>query len=176
MIASRLAAASLALSLTVGAMPAQAQSNADPEEIASAVRFGLPALFEGYRTRCSATLSPEGFVAQNAERLAAKFADGADARWSEAKGALLSLGADEGLEPDLVAGMPDEALKPFVTGILQQMAATEIQPDQCSDVERGLEVRLAHVAREIAAATRAGGGHDVESHALLESAQAGDVS
>ena len=140
MIASRLAAASLSLSLTVGAMPAQAQSNADPEEIASAVRFGLPALFEGYRTRCSATLSPEGFVAQNAERLAAKFADGADARWPEAKGALLSLGTDEGLEPDLVAGMPDEALKPFVTGILQQMAATEIQPDQCSDVERGLEL------------------------------------
>ena len=118
MIASRLAAASLSLSLTVGAMPAQAQSNADPEEIASAVRFGLPALFEGYRTRCSATLSPEGFVAQNAERQERAL----------------------GLGPDLVAGMPDEALKPFVTGILQQMAATEIQPDQCSDVERGLEL------------------------------------
>ena len=72
--------------------------------------------------------------------LAAKFAEGADAHWLEAKSALLALGADDGMDPAMIAGMPDEALKPFVVAFVQQMAATEIKPDQCQDIERGLEL------------------------------------
>lgn len=122
------------------AAPAQAQPQLDPAQIESAVRFGLPALFEGYQARCSAQLSPDGYVARNADRLAAKFAQGADAHWAEARGALVALGSDDGMDPAMISGMPDEALKPFVTALLQQMAATEIKSDQCLDIARGLEL------------------------------------
>ena len=129
-----------ALPLAFSAMPAQAQQELDPAQIESAVRFGLPALFEGYQARCAAQLAPGGYIARNADRLAAKFAEGADAHWLEAKSALLALGADDGMDPAMIAGMPDEALKPFVVAFVQQMAATEIKPDQCQDIERGLEL------------------------------------
>lgn len=130
-----------ALPLVSAAVPAQAQQELDPARIESAVRFGLPALFEGYRARCSAQLSPDGYVARNADRLAAKFAQGADAHWPEAKAALLTLGGDDsGMDPAMIAGMPDEALKPFVVAFLQQMVATEVKPEQCLDIARGLEL------------------------------------
>ena len=44
------------------------------------------------------------------------------------------------MDSAMLAEMPDDALKPFVTALLQQMVATEIKPAQCVDVERGLEL------------------------------------
>lgn len=129
------------LPLAFAAAPAQAQQELDPAQVESAVRFGLPALFEGYRATCAAELAPAGYVARNADRLAAKFAQGADAHWPEAKAALLTLGGDDGgMDPAMISGMPDEALKPFVVAFLQQMVATEIKPEQCTDIARGLEL------------------------------------
>jgi len=128
------------LALMFLAVPANAQTGPSGPEIEGAVRFGLPALFAGYRATCSAQLSPDGYVAQNADRLVAKFADGADAHWPAAKAALSTLGDDQGMDSAMLAQMPDDALKPFVTALLQQMVATEIKPTQCIDVERGLEL------------------------------------
>lgn len=133
-------AAAAALPFTLVAAPAQAQADLSAAQIEAAARFGLPALFEGFRVTCQAELADDGYVARNAARLSAKFADGADAHWPEARDAMFALGGEEGLDPDMLAGMPDEALKPFVTSLLQQMAATELEPAQCPDVERGLEL------------------------------------
>ena len=44
------------------------------------------------------------------------------------------------MDPAMIAGMPDEALKPFVVAFLQQMVATEVKPEQCLDIARGLEL------------------------------------
>lgn len=135
---ARTALASLALAFFT--MPANAQGGTSSSEIEGAVRFGLPALFEGYRASCSAQLSPDGYVAQNADRLAAKFTEGADAHWPAAKATLSTLSNDQGMDSAMLADLPDEALKPFVTALLQQMVAAEIKPSQCIDVERGLEL------------------------------------
>ena len=142
-----LASAALAsLSLTLASAPAHAQFEpgatdiASAADIESAVRFGLPALFAGFRATCSAELADDGYVARNTDRLAAKFAQGADAHWPAAKEALFTLGKDEGLNRELLGEMPDDALKPFVTALLQQMVATDVKPAQCTDIERGLEL------------------------------------
>lgn len=138
---AHLASAALAaLSLTLLSAPAHAQSQPGGAEIESAVRFGLPALFAGFQATCSAELADDGYVARNADRLAAKFAQGADAHWPAAKEALFMLGEDEGLDREMLGEMPDDALKPFVTALLQQMVATEVKPAQCTDIERGLEL------------------------------------
>lgn len=128
------------LALAFFALPANAQTGPSGPEIESAVRFGLPALFNGFQATCSAQLAPDGYVARNADRLVAKFAEGADAHWPAAKAALSTMGNDQGVDSAMLAEMPDDALKPFVTALLQQMAASEIKPTQCVDVERGLEL------------------------------------
>jgi hypothetical protein len=128
------------LALAIFAMPANAQVRPSGPEIEGAVRFGLPALFNGFRATCSAQLAPDGYVALNADRLLAKFAEGADAHWPAAKAALSTLGDDQGMDSAMLAEMPDDALKPFVTALLQQMVVAEIKPTQCVDVERGLEL------------------------------------
>ncbi|RXZ66089.1 hypothetical protein [Pelagerythrobacter rhizovicinus] len=134
-----LASAALAsLPLAISTPPVHARP--DGETIESAVRFGLPALFAGFQATCSTELANDGYVARNGDRLAAKFTQGADIHWPAAKDALLTLGKGEGMDREMLAGMPDEALKPFVTALLQQMVSTEIKPSQCADVERGLEL------------------------------------
>lgn len=133
-------AAMASLSLMLLAAPAQAQPEPGGTGIQSAVRYGLPALFAGFRATCSAELADDGYVARNADRLAAKFAQGADAHWPAARETLFMLGQDEGMDREMLREMPDDALKPFVTALLQQMVATEVKPAQCPDIERGLEL------------------------------------
>lgn len=135
-----LTCASLVLPLALWAAPALAEPDLSGPEVESAVRFALPALFDGFRSTCSTELSPDGYVALNADRLAVKFAEDADAHWPEAKEIMFELGTDQGVDKEMLVEMPDDALKPFVTAILVQMAATKIEPAQCIDIERGLEL------------------------------------
>jgi len=136
-----IASAALAsLAFTLSTASAHAQSEPDAAEIESAIRFGLPALFAGFQATCTSQLADDGYVARNADRLTVKFAEGADAHWPAAKDALFTLGGKQGMDRDMLSEMPDDALKPFVTALFQQMVATEIKPTQCTDVERGLEL------------------------------------
>jgi hypothetical protein len=123
------------------ASAAQAQADMSAAQIESAVRFGLPSLFAGYRATCAAELSPQGYVTRNAARLEAKFADGSDAYWPAAREALMGMGGEQQeIDPAMLEQMPDDVLKPFVTTLIEQKVATEIKPAQCSDIERGLEL------------------------------------
>ena len=124
------------------AVPVNAQPrDLDPEAVAAATRYALPLAFDGYRTACAAEISSDGYVAQNSERLAAKFEEGSEQAWPAAKNLLVSMAAEDG--GDMVAffgAMPDETLKPFVDGIIEVMIAQEIKTENCSDIERGLEL------------------------------------
>lgn len=130
------------------AWPAAAQDRSDrppvdPDTATSAMRYALPHMFGEVRQACADHLASDGFLALNGDRLAAKFADGADAHWPSARDFLIAMsqeetGADEGT--DLLADLPDEALKPFVDGIVATMLSSEIKSADCATVEHFLEL------------------------------------
>lgn len=140
-ISRALTGVALALA-ALSATPASAQLNdLSPKEIEAITKYGLPVAFDGFRQRCASQLSPDGFVMINEGRLEQKFAQGAQNAWPEAKSVLLNIASrDSDGASEMLAGLPDEALRPFVDGMVANLVAQEIKPEQCSDIERGLEL------------------------------------
>ncbi len=135
---TRALAATLALAAV---QPALAQDAPDTEAFEAAALYALPHLLSGLRASCSDRLAPSGYLGTRGEALQAKFARGAEGSWSAAKVVLLELGAEK--DPEMAQAfstLPDESLRPFVDGLLTTIVATEIKPEQCGDVERGLEL------------------------------------
>jgi hypothetical protein len=132
----------LAPVLALVAAPLSAQAEPTPRQIEAATRYALPHLFEGFVATCSDTLASDGYVMAQGDRLGAKFAQGADDAWPEAKQALLKIatqrGGDDADGLAMFAQLPDENLRPLVDGLLFAVVASELKQAQCQDVERGL--------------------------------------
>lgn len=126
----------------LAAAPLAAQpADLDPQTVSAAARYALPLAFDGFLTTCSAELDENGYALSNEGRLTAKFSDGVDAAWPQAKTALMQLGGDQGDGmSDLIGMLDDEQLRPFVDGIIETMVAGEIKVKDCANIERGLEI------------------------------------
>lgn len=126
----------------MAAAPLSAQADPTPEQVEAATRYALPHLFEGFRATCADTLSADGYLASEGDRLQTKFSDGADDYWPQAKTAMVNLASQRGSEAaselDMFASLPDENLQPLVDGLVFALVATELKTEQCGDVERGL--------------------------------------
>jgi len=124
------------------AAPLSAQADPTPEQVEAATRYALPHLFEGFRATCADTLSADGYLASEGDRLQTKFSDGADAYWPQAKTAMINLASQRAGEASselvMFASLPDESLQPLVDGLVFAIVATELKTEQCGDVERGL--------------------------------------
>lgn len=124
------------------AAPLSAQADPTPEQVEAATRYALPHLFEGFRATCADTLSADGYLASEGDRLQTKFSDGADAYWPQAKTAMINLASQRGGEPsselDMFASLPDESLQPLVDGLVFALVATELKAEHCGSVERAL--------------------------------------
>ena len=139
----RLIAATIAGTLALQPMAASAQSETPtPAQIEAATLYAMPHLFKGFNATCSGSLASDGFVATNRDRLTEKFALAAEGSWAGAKEALMQIASQQGGGDgaDIFSKMPDESLRPFVDGILFALVSSELKPEMCSDVERGLEL------------------------------------
>ena len=104
-----LAGAAIMASLTLGATPASAQGeDLDPAAVAAATRYALPHAFEGYMTRCFDSLDGDGYAITNADRLRAKFSEGADAAWPGAKLLMTEMAEEEAGNMGSVFDMMDD--------------------------------------------------------------------
>ncbi len=142
----RLTKSALATALGTAALfansPATAQpADIDPQMVSAAARYALPVAFDGFVERCSARLDPAGYALTNRNAIRAKFADGVDEAWPEARQVLMQFGAEEAGDMGAVFEMLDDAeLRPFVDGLIEGLVAQEIKPDDCGMIERGLEI------------------------------------
>jgi hypothetical protein len=134
------------------AFPVTAQSaEMTPEATQAAVRYSLPHLLSGVRATCASRLSAKGYLATNGDALIARFSQGADAAWPQARVALMQMGAkDKSGMADMLKQMPDSGLKPFVDATISTMVATKLKPENCTDVERGLQLLAPLPAENIA--------------------------
>lgn len=145
--------AALICSALAAASPASAQpDNLDPVAVAAASRYALPIAFDGYMRRCSASLQSTGYAKSNAPFLRTKFAEGSDEAWPAAKSALMTMSAGEaGDMSGMLDMLGDDALRPFVDGLVEGLVVQEIKLEDCEVIERGLEILDPLPAENVAA-------------------------
>ncbi|MDE2561850.1 MAG: hypothetical protein KGL48_06325 [Sphingomonadales bacterium] len=106
-------------------------------EVTGMAAFSLPSALEGVMKRCQPSLSPRGFFATNGPAMVQRYGVGKDAAWPAAKAAFLKLGADRNDQTmRQVSRLSDEALKPFVEGMVEQMVGDQIKPSSCVAIEQ----------------------------------------
>lgn len=137
MTISRTAFAALAAAALIQSQAAAAQTTCLTErEVAGMVSFSMPSVLQGVMTSCKPHLSPQGFFATRGPAMIQRYAVDKDAAWPLAKTAFLKFGEkkdDKTMQQ--VATLPDETLKPFVEGMVQQMVGGEIKPSSCAPIE-----------------------------------------
>ncbi|MFC4295162.1 hypothetical protein ACFO0A_08845 [Novosphingobium tardum] len=128
------AALALALALPLQSAAAAATTSAclTPREIKSVVAFAMPSVLTGVIDHCSAAVPSDGFMRRNGPALIASYAQGKQAAWPVARQAFFKLAGDKDKSTvDMVAGMPDAALQPFVEGMIGGMIGQKLKPGQC---------------------------------------------
>lgn len=144
-LAPALAFAALASAQTAHA---QQQGCVAPADLGDAVVYAMPIAFDAARNACANRLSRDGFMAKGGEAFIANFRSQQNAAWPGAFRLLKSFAANDSTSgekseldiADLLVGIPEDALRPFVDGMVGQMIAQEIKGDSCGKIERGLEL------------------------------------
>lgn len=138
MTIARTAFVTLAAAALLQSQAAAAQAPCLTEaEISGMVAFSMPAVLQGVMTSCKPHLSAQGFFAQQGPAMVQRYSADKDAAWPLAKTAFLKFGAEKDDKTmEQVANLPDDALKPFVEGMVQQMVSGEIKPASCAPIER----------------------------------------
>ena len=142
-------APALALSALATSQAAMAQSQAcvAPDDMADAVVYAMPIAYDAASTACANRFSANGFMKTRGDAYIASFREGQATAWPGAFRFLKTFMAKkegaEGGEMDMgamIAGMPEDALRPFVDAFVGQMIAAEIKGDSCGKIERALEL------------------------------------
>jgi hypothetical protein len=133
---SFVACAALA-ALTIG--ETVAAQNADcltERELTSLVLYALPTVMGSAIKTCRPQLSPQGYFAAQGSSLVQRYAARKSSAWPDAKAGLLKIGGKDDKMKDMVANLSDAALQPFADGLVGQLVAKGIKPDQCKSIER----------------------------------------
>lgn len=124
---------------------AQAATAAAPclseAEVTALVGFALPSVIDGTMKSCKPHLSSNGYFATRGSEFLDRYATRKAANWPMAKSAFIKLGSSKDSKmTDAIANLPDEAVQPFVEGLVSEMVGSEIKSDQCTAIERGVRL------------------------------------
>lgn len=149
---TRVFAAALAASSLLSAQGVAAQQACvESDDLADAVTYATPMLYDSMQTPCSTVFAENRFMSTEADAFVDQFRQRQDAAWP---GALRLLkvfmtrdAAKEGGEDPMLAAleqMPPEALRPLVDVIIGQMVtdefAKDIKGNTCSDIAEAMEL------------------------------------
>ena len=146
---TRILASALALTALASAQTVQAQEACvPPKDLSDTITYAMPIAYEATLEACGTKLSTNGFMRNGGRDFADRFRAKQDTAWPGAKRLLMGFmqrdAAEKGGEQDpmigMISTMPDDAVRPFVDALVQQMIAGEIKPDSCSKIERGVEL------------------------------------
>lgn len=143
-----------ALTAALAIVPAQAQAQhaaakacLTEREVAHMAIYAVPAVVEGVRGKCGAKLSKSGFLATKGTTFAAKYAALQSETWPVAKSGILKFvgapkaGAAKANDPfAMFAALPDNSVRPLVDAMIAQKIGETVKPEQCVNVERGMQL------------------------------------
>lgn len=135
----------LAASFSMLASQAHAQQCIAEKQVESLAIYALPAIVKGVQTECVNELSDDGFLAQSGEAFVQPYLAMQDSVWPDAKAGFLLFAAkgeeDQAEdEMDLLASLPDEAVRPLLDLILTEKVGEEIKLSDCGRIERAVEL------------------------------------
>lgn len=120
-----------------------AQACIEQADLADAVVYAMPILTQAMRSKCSDTLSPNGFMALQGDAFVAPYAERKDAAWPGALRMLSQFAGNEKEGADMMqmfSALPAETVRPLFDAIIEQKVAEEIKVDDCGKIERGVEL------------------------------------
>lgn len=135
------AAAALAMAQPVAA---QAQACVEGEDLTDAVTYAMPLLYEAVNTKCSSSLSTDGFFATQGDEFVTRFAPYRDDAWPGAMRLITAFAGDDdggnsGMT-EMLSALPEEAMRPFVDAMVVQMVGKELKVKDCATIEEGVSL------------------------------------
>lgn len=113
-------------------------------EIGSMAVYSLPNLVQSMQLRCSARLSPGGFLAREGDRFAGRYISLQDAAWPAAKSGFLKFASSKASSQadklDILATLPDNTVRPLIDALMVQELSGKIATKDCRKFERVMEV------------------------------------
>jgi hypothetical protein len=122
------------------ASPAVAEGQAPPvcltdAEAQALFTYAIPEALDGVSKSCDTALPATSFLKINSTQTIARFRAAAAGTWPTARKAFMKIAGD-GKESELMAGMPDSALQPFVSAAFSGVVANGVKPEKCAKIDR----------------------------------------
>ncbi len=136
----RLSVTLIALAALAQAQAAMAAECVTEREVSGLAIYALPSIVNGIDPICAPHLASDGYLAQNSQNLAERYARLGDANWPLAKSAMLKFIGEKDAGSEAIASLPDEAVRPLVEAVLVQKIAGDIKPQNCPKIERGFQL------------------------------------
>ncbi|MGC1270933.1 MAG: hypothetical protein WA842_10100 [Croceibacterium sp.] len=138
----------LAMQPTVAA----AQDCLAEDEVSAMAIYAMPGVVQGVKQRCATRLATGGFLARGGAALSARYARLQAGAWPKAKTGLLKIAANKAGAPrangragagasgnlgslQVIASLPDSAVRPLVDALIVQEVTPEIDVNQCGKIE-----------------------------------------
>ncbi|GEM_PF-696405 len=148
------------LALTPHAALAQQQCVTEAEVSAMTI-YAVPSMVKSMQTRCGPRLAANGFLATRGLEFAGRYAALQERVWPRAKSGLLKLIASQALAEasarnqntrglEMIGGLPDQAVRPFVDALIVQELGPRIELANCGKIERVMQA-VAPIDPEVSA-------------------------
>jgi hypothetical protein len=113
------------------------------EEVSSMAIYAMPGLVQSMHITCGASLAPDGFLATEGDSMAGRYAALQDAAWPQAKSGIMKFAGarakKKSAELDILAQLPDNAVRPLLEAMLVQEVSAKIAQKDCRKAERAME-------------------------------------
>lgn len=131
-----LALGALLIAGTAQAAVEPCMTNAELDQL---LLFSLADVVDGAAGACRPSLAADAFLVSDGPALVQRYRAAQPGAWPMARKAMMKMpgvGGDEGKGNAMMATLPDDALKPFVSGMVRQMVTTSVKPKDCARVDQ----------------------------------------
>lgn len=137
---ARIAGLALALTALTAATAARAAEPCLTEnEMNQLLLFALPEVLDGASSACKPTLGAGSFLVQDNGALIGRYREAQGPAWPVAREAMMKIpgftGEDHKMQKTM-RSLPDDAIKPMISGIVRQMVAQGVKPADCATIDQ----------------------------------------
>jgi hypothetical protein len=125
------------------------------DEVSALALYAVPSVVQSMQLTCGPQLSQSGWLARNGGAFATRYAGMQNRVWPRAKAGLLKIVNGQSVEAQaaqtlaMVAGLPDENVRPLVDALIVQEVSAKIPVAECGNIERVMEA-IALIDPEVA--------------------------
>ncbi|MEM6908006.1 MAG: hypothetical protein AAF494_04950 [Pseudomonadota bacterium] len=147
-LTSAMALVALCTSQAAQAQTAAAAPCVAPADLFDTITYAMPIAYDAVQTKCGSQYSEDSFMLSEGDAFAERFRVQQDQAWPGTLRLLKifmnreterSKAADAGIQA-MIDALPEDSLRPFVDGFIEQMIFKEIKLDSCDKIARGVEL------------------------------------